>query len=97
MNRHVQSIRGQLFEIDVVSFPASLSGELAPLFVATVCRLDCGRSVPFAAELGRREIYGPTEDWAVRNACDCVVSFLRRHQKSEEPRRDNQRESAAVQ
>ena len=81
MNRHVQSIQGQLFEIDVVKFPAP--DELAPLFVATVCRLDCGRPVPFAAELGRREIYGPTEDWAVKNACDCVASLLRHQQESE--------------
>ena len=71
MAHYMHDVDGQLFVIDV--FPVILPGEIAgQFFEAHIGRLGPTGLVPVANGLGRNEVYGPTEAWAVRNARDLL-------------------------
>ena len=68
MARRIHQSKGRVFEIDVI--PLDLTDEeFAPVFVACVARFDRGALVPVFSGC---EVYGPTEAWAFRNACDLL-------------------------
>lgn len=73
MTRYFHEVNGEIFEIDVCAMSWANDG-VAQLFVAYVSRFDRTALVPVTNALGRREVYGPTEAWAVRNARDMLAS-----------------------
>lgn len=73
MARYVHETHGQLFEIDVIPMTLT-SEETTRFFVAYVSRLDRGELVPVTSRSGLREVFGPTEAWALQNACDLLDS-----------------------
>lgn len=73
MNRHLREVGGTVFEIDVMPF--AIDGAcFAQFYVAYVSRLEDQLLVPVRTSRGRREVYGPTEAWALQNACDVLDS-----------------------
>ncbi len=73
MTRYFHEVNGEIFEIDVCAMSWANDG-VAEFFVAYVSRFDRTALVPVTNTLGRREVYGPTEAWAVRNARDMLAS-----------------------
>ncbi|MCR4373692.1 MAG: hypothetical protein NUW22_02470 [Acidobacteria bacterium] len=73
MTRYFHEIDDEVFEIDVCAMAQGCDA-VSPFFVAYVSRLDRSELVPVMSALGRREVYGPTEAWAVQNARDLLAS-----------------------
>jgi hypothetical protein len=72
MASHLHEAGGRRFQIDVSAIRVIPSGPPV-LFAALIARLGEGSAVPVVrADNEQREVYGPTEDWAVRNACTLV-------------------------
>lgn len=82
MSRLIRKIQDQVFEIDVKPLPVSLFDEPLQMFVAHVCKVSGADTTSGEARIERHEIYGPTEEWAVRNACDCIASQLKSDARS---------------
>lgn len=76
MTRSFHEVNGEVFEIDVCAMSWANDG-VAQVFVAYVSRFDRTALVPVTNALGRREVYGPTEAWAVRNARDLLTARVR--------------------
>ena len=73
MARYVQHVGDHTFEINVV--PMTLSdGLFAPFFVAHISRFEETARVPIRSHLGKCEVYGPTEAWALQNARDLLAA-----------------------
>ena len=73
MTRYFHEVNGEVFQIDVCAIPGTAEG-VAQFFVAYINRFDGSRLVPVTNGHGRREVYGPTEAWAVRNARDVLTT-----------------------
>lgn len=73
MARYVHEVAGQVFEIDVTPMTSS-SDIAAQFFVACIRQVDHAELVPVMSRLRRREVYGPTEAWALQNARDLLVN-----------------------
>lgn len=76
MSRYFYEVHGQMFEIHVCA-AGGADDAVLPFFVACTSRIDGCRLVPVTNALGRREVYGPTEAWAVRNARDLLTARVR--------------------
>lgn len=76
MSRYFYEVHGQMFEIHVCA-AGGADDAVLPFFVACISRIDGCRLVPVTSALGRREVYGPTEAWAVSNARDLLANSWR--------------------
>lgn len=65
MAQYQHDMHGQQFQIEVT--PRTVNGD-DRIFVARIDRLSEGRLVAVRQHDGRREVYGSSELWALRNA-----------------------------
>lgn len=65
MATHEHRMKDEVFEIDISPLT---DGSHEYLFVARIARRCGDRVVPVCQQSGRREVYGSTEEWALRNA-----------------------------
>ena len=68
MNAHHHRSHGRTFRIEVTPGTTAIDGCEGHLFVARIARLTQGGWQPVCNVKGGREVYGPTERWAIRNA-----------------------------
>jgi hypothetical protein len=73
MARYVHKVGNHVFEIDVAPM-TSTSDTAAQVFVACIRQVDHTDLVPVMYRLRRREVYGPTEAWALQNARDLLAA-----------------------
>jgi outer membrane protein assembly factor BamB len=65
MAQYQHEVHGQQFQIEVT--PRPVNGD-DRIFVARIDRISDGRLIAVRQRDGRREVYGSSELWAMRNA-----------------------------
>ncbi len=72
MGEHTYTVQGHRFVIEIDSRPVNVDDRI---FVALISRLEDGRRrLAVCQHDGRREVYGSSEAWALRNAEELLKS-----------------------
>ena len=68
--------KSAVFDVSVTRFAACEGTAPDYFFVARIARVAGDRRIAVCGPDGRRDFYGPTEDWALRNARALLDSGL---------------------